>query len=156
LNKHAINAQHFLNDMESGEPFATIFILDCCRRYHLRNDELDKPVPMPVPVRSINQNSLEQRTEKSGHESLILFSCSDGALAEEGNPNENSLFTKHLLKHINTRNERVMDVLTKVVKGVKQESKLQQIPKIYTSLTDLNIYLGELFIQAFPFSEIHF
>ena len=105
-------------------------------------------------MRAINLNKLEQPTELSGHESLILFSCSDGTVADEGNPNENSLFTKHLLKHINTRNERVMDVFTKVVKEVKQESKLKQVPKIYTSLTDLNIYLGELFIQELVFREI--
>ena len=123
--------------------------MDCCRRYHhSRNNELDKP------VRSTNLNKLDQPTEISGDESLILFSCSDGTVADEGNPNENSLFTKHLLKHINTRNERVMDVFTKVVKEVKQESKLKQVPKIYTSLTDLNIYLGELFIQELVFREI--
>ena len=118
--------------------------MDCCRKYHhSRNNELDKP------VRAINLNKLEQPTELSGHESLILFSCSDGTVADEGNPNENSLFTKHLLKHIETPNERVMDVLMEIVAGVKRESKLQQVPKIYTSLTHRHIYLGELFIQKF-------
>ncbi len=81
--------------------------------------------------------------EISGDQSLILFSCSDGTLADEANSNENSLFTKHLLKHIQTPNEHVIDVLMNVMEGVKQESKLEQIPKICTSITHGYISLSK-------------
>lgn len=79
----------------------------------------------------------------SGDESLIIFACSDGTVAADGKFSENGLFTKHLLKNIETPNKHVMMMLIDVIKGVKQESNLKQIPKMYTSLTHSNIYLNE-------------
>ncbi|CAF4938367.1 unnamed protein product, partial [Rotaria sp. Silwood1] len=37
LNTSAINAQDILKNLSDRKPYVTIFLLDCCRNYHLRN-----------------------------------------------------------------------------------------------------------------------
>lgn len=139
LFRYAINTQHTLNSFNTRKPFAIIFILDCCRSYHpSRNKNLDKPI-----FRSTVTKTLEDPMATPRDESLIIFACSDGALAADGRLNENGLFTKHLLKHIETPNKHVMMMLSNVIKGVKNESNSQQIPKIYSSLTHEHVYLNE-------------
>ena len=120
-------------------PLATIFILDCCRTYHLRNEKLDTR-----QCRSPNMN--EPNGLKAMHaenESLIVFACAAGATSDEGKTDRNGLFTKHLLKYIETPNENVLLMLSDVMYGVKQESKSEQIPYIYSSLTNKRIYLND-------------
>ena len=41
LKSRAINAQDLLNAITDRNPFVTIFLLDCCRTYHLRNDRFN-------------------------------------------------------------------------------------------------------------------
>ncbi len=40
LNRTAIKAQAILNSLSDRSPFVLIFLLDCCRVYHLRNSDL--------------------------------------------------------------------------------------------------------------------
>ena len=121
---------------------ATIFILDCCRKYHLRNPDLEKR----GRATSINQPK-GLRGMSNEHESLIVFACAAGAIADDSKNDRNGLFTKHFLKHIYSQNENVQMMLTDVIYGVKQESNSQQIPYIYSSLSNKRLFLNETFIR---------
>ncbi|CAF1476427.1 unnamed protein product, partial [Rotaria sordida] len=135
LNKSAINAQHILDTLSDHNPYVTIFLLNCCRKYHLRNPEVDTRGPDASNSKSVGLKAMS----KAG--SLIAFACAPGTIAIEGKGQRNGLFTKHLLKHITTANEDIRMILSDVTDGVIQESKLKQIPFVSGSLSKKNIYL---------------
>ncbi|CAF1071090.1 unnamed protein product [Adineta steineri] len=126
LKNYAINAQDLFNNINDRDPFVTMFFLDCCRTYDLRDQQLQQNgrgeqinhpqglKPMPVKVGS-----------------LIVFACAPGTVADDGEAGEtNGLFTKHLLKYIKTPNDDIRMILSDVTDGVIQESKSQQIPHV--------------------------
>ncbi|CAF1394865.1 unnamed protein product, partial [Rotaria sordida] len=135
LNKSAINAQGILNTLIDCNPYVTVFLLDCCRTYHLRNPDMN--------ARSLDASDTKPRGLKAMYKagSLIAFACAPGTIAIEGKGQKNSLFTKHLLKHIKTPNEDIRMILSDVTDGVIEESKSQQIPFLSVSLSKKNIYL---------------
>ncbi|CAF3158382.1 unnamed protein product [Rotaria sp. Silwood2] len=135
LNKSAINAQDILNTLSDRKPYVTIFLLDCCRKYHLRNPEVDARDPDASGAKSVGLKAMY----KAG--SLIAFACAPGTIAIEGKGQRNGLFTKHLLKHIKTENEDIQMILRDVTDGVIEESKSKQIPFLSVSLSKKNIYL---------------
>ncbi|CAF1275226.1 unnamed protein product [Rotaria sordida] len=135
LNKSAINAQDILNTLSDRKPYVTIFLLDCCRKYHLRNPEGDARDPDASGSKPVGLKAMH----KAG--SLIAFACAPGTLAIEGKGEKNGLFTKHLLKHITTTNEDIRMILSDVTDGVIEESKSKQIPFLSASLSKRNIYL---------------
>lgn len=153
LTDHAINAQHFLDDIINQNPFFTIFFLDCCRTYHLRHTELiirhdnkwtdcsrgDKSMPASAGPMIPNTRSV------IGNGGFVLaFACAPGTIADDGKNGEiNGLFTKHILKHILKPNEDIRMILADVTDGVMKESNLKQIPVITSSLRHKNIYLYE-------------
>ncbi|CAF3957139.1 unnamed protein product [Rotaria sp. Silwood1] len=160
LASHAINAQHFLMDITSQNPFVIIFFLDCCRTYHLRNEHLTRIAgdeqdnhsrrlkstsanvgPVIGNARSINANT-RPMIANAGY--VIAFACAPGTTADDGKEREtNGLFTKHILKHILKPNEDIQMMLTDVTNGVVEESESTQIPHITCSLRHRNIYLYE-------------
>ncbi|CAF3667856.1 unnamed protein product [Rotaria sordida] len=135
LNQSAINAQDILNTLSDCNPYVTIFLLDCCRKYHLRNPEVDARDPDASGSKSVGLKAMH----KAG--SLIAFACAPGTTAIEGKGQRNGLFTKHLLKHITTANEDIQMILRDVTDGVMKESKSKQIPFVSASLSRKNIYL---------------
>ncbi|CAF4181092.1 unnamed protein product, partial [Rotaria sordida] len=135
LNKSAINAQDILDTLSDRNPYVTIFLLDCCRKYHLRNPEVDARDPDPSGSKSVGLKPMH----KAG--SLIAFACAPGTIAIEGKGQRNGLFTKHLLKHITTENDDIQMILRDVAKGVTKESKSKQIPFVSASLLERDIYL---------------
>ena len=120
---------------------ATIFILDCCRTYYLRKVDFNQP-------KGLKEMSNE-------HESLIVFACAAGATVDDDKKRRNGLFTKHFLKHIYSLNVPVQMMLTDVTEEVKQESNSQQIPYIYNSLTNQQLFLNESIIRNRKYSD-HF
>ncbi|CAF3085063.1 unnamed protein product, partial [Rotaria sp. Silwood2] len=135
LNTRAINAQDILNNLSDRNPYVTIFLLDCCRNYHLRNPEVDARGPNVSSSKSVGLKAMH----KAG--SLIAFACAPGTIAIEGKGQRNGLFTKHLLKHIKTANEDIQMILRDVTDGVIEESKSEQIPFVSASLSKKDIYL---------------
>ncbi|CAF1341158.1 unnamed protein product [Adineta steineri] len=137
LRKCAINAQDFLNVINDQDPFVTMFFLDCCRTYHLRDS---KPQQNSRGEQINHSQGLKSMPVKVG--SLIAFACAPGTVADDGEAEEtNGLFTKHLLKHIITPNDDIRMVLSDVTNGVIQESKSQQIPHVTSILTHRDIFL---------------
>ncbi|CAF1434435.1 unnamed protein product [Rotaria magnacalcarata] len=76
-------------------------------------------------------------------DSLVAFSCAPGALVDDRSEEQNSLFMKHLLKHLATPNEDIANVLRDVTNGMMQDSNSTQIPFINVQLRHKNIYLCE-------------
>ncbi|CAF1058612.1 unnamed protein product [Adineta steineri] len=134
LKKRAINVQNLLNDINDQDPFVTMFFLDCCRTYHLRDQQKSRG-------EQINHSQgLRPMPAKVG--SLIAFACAPGTVADDGKAGEtNGLFTKHLLKHIISPNDDIRMILSDVTNGVIQESKSKQIPHVTSILTHRNICL---------------
>ena len=135
LNKNAINAQDILNSLSDRQPYVTIFLLDCCRNYHLCDPNIDKRGSDGSDPKSVGLKAMH----KAG--SLIAFACAPGTIAIENKGERNGLFTKHLLKHITTANEDIDVILRGVIKGVKEESKSKQSPFVSASLSEKDIYL---------------
>ncbi|CAF2944235.1 unnamed protein product [Rotaria sp. Silwood2] len=135
LNKSAINAQNILDTLSDRNPYVTIFLLDCCRKYHLRNPQVNARDPDASEPKSIGLKAMQ----KAG--SLIAFACAPGTIAIEGKGERNGLFTKHLLKNIKTANEDIQMILRDVTNGVIQESESKQIPFVTAALLKRDIYL---------------
>ncbi|CAF3639897.1 unnamed protein product [Rotaria sordida] len=135
LNRCAINAQDIIDTLSDRNPYVTIFLLDCCRKYHLCNPEVDARDPDASGSKSVGLKPMH----KAG--SLIAFACAPGTIAIEGKGQKNGLFTKHLLKHTTSVNEDIQMILRDVAKGVTQESKSKQIPFVSASLLERDMYL---------------
>ncbi|CAF4052648.1 unnamed protein product, partial [Rotaria sp. Silwood1] len=135
LNKSAINAQNILDTLSDRNPYVMIFLLDCCRKYHLRDPNVNARDPNASNPKSVGLKAMH----KAG--SLIAFACAPGTIAIEGKGERNGLFTKHLLKYITTVKEDIRMILSDVIDGVIQESKSKQIPFVSFSLSRKNIYL---------------
>ncbi|CAF3753952.1 unnamed protein product [Rotaria sp. Silwood1] len=135
LNKSAINAQNILDTLSDRNPYVTIFLLDCCRKYHLRNPQVNARDPGASEPKSIGLKAMH----KAG--TLIAFACAPGTIAIEGKGERNGLFTKHLLKNIKTANEDIQMILRDVTNGVIQESESKQIPFVTAALLKRDIYL---------------
>ena len=111
----------------------TIFLLDCCRTYHLPKSDANP--------RANDPSGLTAMVANVG--SLIAFACAPGTIADDAKGQRNGLFTKYLLKHIPTPNEDIRMVLTDVTDEVMNESKSKQIPSLSVALRQKNIFLCE-------------
>jgi uncharacterized caspase-like protein len=65
---------------------------------------------------------------------VIAFSTSPGSLASDGEGNRNSIYTRHLLDHIDRPGLTIEKMLKKVRIGVSQETNFAQIPWESSSL----------------------
>ena len=141
LKNHAILAQKFLDELNDRNPFVTIFLLDCCRQYYLRDPDLERLRSRATNINMPNLGGLREMHDSTGS-SLIAFACASGAIAnDDDQEGHNGLFTKHLLKHIGSPNKDIRMILAAVTNGVKQESGTKQIRYCYSVLTHENIYL---------------
>ncbi|CAF4956142.1 unnamed protein product, partial [Rotaria sp. Silwood1] len=137
LKTHAINAQDVLNTLSDRKPYVTIFLLDCCRQYFLRNAQSNTRALNKSDPKSIGLTEMH----KAG--ALIAFACAPGTLIDDRSAENNSLFMEHLLKHIATPNEDIINVLRDVTDGVMRDSGERQIPFMSVQLRHKNIYLCE-------------
>jgi uncharacterized caspase-like protein len=141
LEGHAVNAQRILDDIADRNPSVTIVFLDCCRTYCLQGDENDDLVPRHGVEGVKRPQGFRAMATNTG--SLIAFACAPGTKADDGKGHRNGLFTKHLLKHIETPNEDIHQTLVSVINGVTEESNRDQIPHISSTLREKRIYLYE-------------
>ncbi|CAF3405647.1 unnamed protein product [Rotaria sp. Silwood2] len=122
LKTKAINAQNILNTLSDRKPYVIIFLLDCCREYVLRNPDLNRR----------GGNSSISGSKSTGlaamHKAgaLIAFACAPGTFVDDGPKGKNSWFMKHLLQHIPTPNEDIVDVLRDVTDGIDPSTQIMQ------------------------------
>jgi uncharacterized caspase-like protein len=134
IKNYGINAQNVLDDIAKRKPFVTIFLLDCCRVYH---------IPNQARADNISASGLARMHISSG--SLIAFACGPGETAADGTGDDrNGLFTKCLLRHIATPNEDIEMILRDVVNDVRDESNDEQIPYHSSCLSKRGIFINDL------------
>jgi uncharacterized caspase-like protein len=135
LKDRAIHAQSTLNLMSAMEPYAIVFLLDCCRDYCIENEALrGSRTRGGAPPHS----GLANMSAPAG--SLVAFACAPGDTTDDVASNgRNGLFTFHLLEHIAKPNESIEDILCDVCDGVITETDGAQIPHRVSSFRYRNI-----------------
>lgn len=132
---HAISAQATLDAMMKPKPFAVIFLLDCCRQpinIHAREKA--------TATKEDSMNFIPMQSEAG---SLIAFACGPNQKALDHSPNRrNSLFTYHLLQHIDKPALRVEDMMVHVCEGVYNDSVGKLRVHRSSSLSVFRIYLN--------------
>lgn len=103
---------------DAGNP-VNFFLIDACRDNPFRGFS-----------RSLNRGLAVTDTPEG---SVIVYAASPGRVASDGS-GRNSPFTANLLQQIGSP-EHVLLMLQNVVKGVRQDTKGQQLPWFHTSLT---------------------
>jgi len=115
-----VDAGFVLGKMEDAQNQLNIVILDACRNN-----------PFARYFRAAN-SGLARMDAPTG--SMIVYSTAPGEVAADG-PERNGVFTKYLIKHMQTPNLPVEQVLKKVRIDVAAETRQRQIPWESSSLT---------------------
>ncbi len=116
----AVNLGQVLDGMGEARNGLNIAILDACR---------DNPLP-----RSYRSGSRGLARVNSPEGTLLVFSTSPGSTASDGE-GRNGLYTKYLLKHIETPNISIETTLKRVSRDVKKESLNNQTPWMESSFS---------------------
>ncbi|CAF1327468.1 unnamed protein product [Adineta steineri] len=138
LKTRAINAQHTLDHISSKNPAATIFLLDCCRNYVIKNEAL-----LDSQTRGSSESPTGLTKMEVQRDSIIVFACAPGKLAMDVAKNgRNGLFTFHLLQHIAQPNVDIEMLMRDVSKGVSNESNGNQKPHRVSSIESRHLSLN--------------
>jgi hypothetical protein len=119
VSYEAVDAGFALGKMEDAQNQLNIVILDACRSN-----------PYARSFRSENMG-LAKMDAPTG--SLIVYATAPGELAADG-PERNGIFTKNLIKHMQTPNLAIEQVLKRVRIDVASETNQRQIPWESSSL----------------------
>lgn len=116
-----VQADAVLQAMDYANNDLNIIILDACRNN-----------PFPKSSRSASRGLARMDTMGSGM--LIAYATSPGSIALDGD-GENGIYTKHLLKAIDTPGLSIEKVFKTVRQKVMQETNMNQTPWEESSLT---------------------
>mmetsp|Transcript_60513 Transcript_60513/g.100448 ORF Transcript_60513/g.100448 Transcript_60513/m.100448 type:complete len:1169 (+) Transcript_60513:45-3551(+) len=113
LPRCGINVLTLLSYMEKAGANLNVLVLDCCHSN-----------PLVAEDRSCSDeegSGLVRMVAPAG--SLIAFACEPRCVASELPNRRNGLYTKHLLQHIETADQPVVDLFSRVCAGVAAESR---------------------------------
>ncbi|CAF1324350.1 unnamed protein product [Adineta ricciae] len=136
VKDRAVPVERTLNRLAKRNPsYVTLFILDCCRAYWPKNMKIKD---------GVNGKGLSFVNAPAG--TFIQFACGASKTASDGlETDRNGLFTKHLLKHIITPNEDIVQIFQGVAGDVYEESSGRQIPlSINGLLKKGHVHLSDL------------
>jgi hypothetical protein len=95
----AIGAQIVLESIVKRQPYAIIFLLDCCWNYLVENNSTNTNL---IPMKCVT-------------DSMIVFTCDSNEITRKNSKNgRNSLFTYYLLKHLIELNLTVEDIMCRI------------------------------------------
>jgi hypothetical protein len=142
LKKRAVIAQDVVNMMER-EAKASLVFLDACR-----NNTLVRDLEQSLPAQSRTGSGARglARMAQSGN-SLIAFAAAPNDVAADGTGSRNSPFTAAVLKHIETPNIVVPEMLTEVTADVTRATSNRQKPEVLSRLTT-QVRLKQLLVSA--------
>ncbi|MEI6188636.1 MAG: caspase family protein [Alphaproteobacteria bacterium] len=122
LKYSAFNVSNLLDEMEAIGNGLNIIIIDACRTGFYSG------------FKSIHEGLAEMSGPKG---SLIAFASAPNTPASNNNGEGNSLYTKHLLKHIMVPNLKIQDMFQRVRLGVIDDTSNNngQVPWENTSIT---------------------
>ncbi|CAF0843611.1 unnamed protein product [Adineta steineri] len=139
LEDRAVNVQDTLEKIMCRHPSAAIFLLDCCRNSFVSE--------------SLNSNGLSPMQVVAG--SFISFACdANKVAADESRNGRNSLFTSHLLRHIDQPYLTIDDIMCEVCDGVMKETNGNQCPFRVSSVQG-KVYLNQQFTAGQSILFIH-
>ncbi|CAF1314819.1 unnamed protein product [Adineta steineri] len=139
LEDRAINVQDTLEKIMSRHPSAAIFLLDCCRNSFIGE--------------SSNANGLSPMQAVA--DSFISFACDANKVAvDESRNGRHSLFTSHLLRHIDQPYLTIDDIMCEVCDGAMKETNDDQCPFRVSSLQG-KVYLNQQFTAGQSILFIH-
>lgn len=109
-----------------------ILILDACRNNPFKDAAFRTSDGRLIRFRGSTQSGLAPIDAPQG--TLVAFSTAPGAIAMDGQNYRNSLYTKHLLAHIDTPGLPIEQLFKRVRIAVAQETRRLQIPWESSSL----------------------
>jgi hypothetical protein len=125
----AVDAGLILGKMEDAENGFNIVVLDACRNN-----------PFSRSFRSVQQGLARMDAPKG---SLIAYATAPGSVAADGS-GEHGVFTKHLIKNIQTPGLTIEQILKRVRIAVVNETSSKQIPWESSSLMgNFYFHLGD-------------
>lgn len=119
VSYEAVDAGFVLGKMEDAQNQLNIVILDACRSN--------------LYARAFRSENLGLARMDAPTGSLIVYATAPGDVAADG-PERNGIFTKHLIRHMQTPNLPVEQVLKRVRIDVAEETRQRQIPWESSSL----------------------
>ncbi|MEO8151645.1 MAG: caspase family protein [Rhizobacter sp.] len=131
LTARSLNANEILERMGRDEKGLNLLILDACRnnpanRYTLTADG------RRLKVRGAAKGLAAMQPPQG---TLVAFSTSPGQVADDGKQQANSLYTRHLLRHMGEPGLPLEQMFKRVRIGVMNESAQRQRPWEESSLT---------------------
>lgn len=120
VKSRSIEVGELLEKMDRRRGSASIIILDACRNN-----------PFARSFRSAQRGLASSTAPKN---SIIIYATAPGQTAADGN-GRNGVFTKHLLKGLNTHDVDIELMLRRVRLGVQQETNGKQDPFTSSNLT---------------------
>jgi hypothetical protein len=130
LRRKAVLAQEVIDQMERAAKVSLVF-LDACRNNTLLRD-LEHS--LPEQSRSTASQRGLARMDPRGNNTLIAFATAPNEVAADGT-GRNSPFSAALLKHIETANVSVQDMLTSVAGDVLGATNGRQKPEVLSRLS---------------------
>lgn len=116
LPSYALDAHSLLAEMEGKEAFFNVLVLDCCR-----NNPLDQE-----KTRGLGGGDGQAFDPFDPTNSLVAYACEATTKAAERSGH--GIFTKHLLQHISTPDQSIVDLFTVVGNGVEKDTR-KEYPK---------------------------
>jgi formylglycine-generating enzyme required for sulfatase activity len=128
LRLRAFSLQGLLMNLNDAKNALNIVVLDACR---------DNPYSW---ARSGQRGLTVVGNQPGG--SIIVYATSAGSVAKDGE-GKNGVFTSELLKYINQPGLEISDVFKRTGAGVKDATRGDQIPEIYSKFFGTQYLLGE-------------
>jgi uncharacterized caspase-like protein len=131
LTSRSLDAGEILERLSRHSGGLNLLILDACRDNPANRYQL-LPDGRRIKVRGAARGLAAMRVPQGA---LVAFSTSPGSVADDGVGRDNSLYTRHLVKHIATPGLALEQMFKRVRVGVMQESGQRQRPWEESSLT---------------------
>ena len=139
LASNAVDLTEVVERLASMRQGINIIIVDACR-----DNPFSGGVAKLADARRIRTRGLVSKRDEpaiglaavqaNNSGTVIAFSTSPGSLASDGEGNRNSIYTRHLLDHIDRPGLTIEKMLKRVRIGVSQETNFAQIPWESSSL----------------------
>jgi uncharacterized caspase-like protein len=131
LSSRSLDASEILERLGRLRRGLNLLILDACRDNPANRYQL-LPDGRRIKVRGAARGLAAMHAPQG---SIVAFSTAPGSVADDGIGHGNSLYTRHLVKHIATPGLALEQMFKRVRIGVMQESAQRQRPWEESSLT---------------------
>ncbi|MES2355556.1 MAG: caspase family protein [Pseudomonadota bacterium] len=137
VNQQAVRFDDVMDKLARIEGGTNILILDACRNNPFISNFAfgadGRRIQLRGPSSPISPGLANLHEARVG--TFVAFAAQPGYPAKEDLSGRNSIYAKHILKHIHTPNLRIGEMFERVRKGVKDETVGQQLPMEQTTLT---------------------